>query len=175
MYYLYRVGSFSFDTAMVGRGDTETDLATSPPPTCTVPEALVLKVRLADKAAPSVPSVLSVWAGADFQEREVYDMMGVRFTGHPELKRILMWDGYAYYPLRKDFLEPYLRGARPRFSRAGSRRVSASISGPRKSTTARIHGLKDPEDFTDWASLRRSIPRASRAGGAAPSSAPTHS
>src|SRR5207249_4755659 len=54
-----------------------------------------------------VPSVVSVWKGAEFQEREVYDMMGVRFVGHPELKRILMWDGFAYYPLRKDFLEPY--------------------------------------------------------------------
>ena len=54
--------------------------------------------------------MIGVWRGADFQEREVYDMMGVRFTGHPELKRILMWDGYAYYPLRKDFLEPYYEG-----------------------------------------------------------------
>jgi NADH-quinone oxidoreductase subunit B/C/D len=57
-----------------------------------------------------VPSVISVWPGADFQEREVYDMMGVKFTGHPNLARILMWEGYAYFPLRKDFLEPYYEG-----------------------------------------------------------------
>ncbi len=57
-----------------------------------------------------IPSVNSIWRGADFQEREVFDMMGVRFSGHPELKRILMWDGYAYYPLRKDYLEPYYEG-----------------------------------------------------------------
>src|SRR5262249_40634911 len=57
-----------------------------------------------------VPSLVAIWPGADFQEREVYDMMGVRFTGHPNLKRILMWDGFAYYPLRKDYLEPYYEG-----------------------------------------------------------------
>ena len=50
-----------------------------------------------------VPSLYHVFRGADFQEREVYDMMGVRFAGHPELKRILMWDGYPYHPLRKEF------------------------------------------------------------------------
>jgi NADH:ubiquinone oxidoreductase subunit D/NADH:ubiquinone oxidoreductase subunit C len=57
-----------------------------------------------------VPSVVPVWRGADFQEREVYDMMGVRFAGHPNLTRILMWEGFAYYPLRKDYLEPYYEG-----------------------------------------------------------------
>ena len=70
-----------------------------------------LRVRTSEKEGEGeVPSVNSIWRGADFQEREVYDMMGVRFTGHPELKRILMWDGYAYYPMRKDFLEPYYEG-----------------------------------------------------------------
>jgi NADH-quinone oxidoreductase subunit C len=50
-----------------------------------------------------VPTVSSVWATADWHEREVYDMMGIRFAGHPDLRRILMWDGYPFYPLRKDF------------------------------------------------------------------------
>src|SRR5438094_8862144 len=49
------------------------------------------------------PSVTSVWKTADWHEREIYDMMGIRFRGHPDLRRILMWDGYPYFPLRKDF------------------------------------------------------------------------
>ncbi|MDB5352421.1 MAG: NADH-quinone oxidoreductase, subunit [Planctomycetota bacterium] len=70
-----------------------------------------LRVRCAEgEGEGRIPSVVSVWRGADFQEREVYDMMGVRFVGHPELQRILMWEGFAYYPLRKDYLEPYYEG-----------------------------------------------------------------
>ncbi len=61
----------------------------------------------ADQADPVVPSVFPVWRGADFQEREVWDMMGIRFTGHPNLKRILLWEGFNGYPLRKDWKEAY--------------------------------------------------------------------
>ena len=50
-----------------------------------------------------VPTVSDIWATADWHEREIFDMMGIRFPGHPDLRRILMWDGYPYYPLRKDF------------------------------------------------------------------------
>ncbi len=52
---------------------------------------------------PEVPSVTSVWKSADWMEREVYDMFGVRFAGHPDLRRILTWDGFQSYPLRKDY------------------------------------------------------------------------
>lgn len=50
-----------------------------------------------------LPSVIGVWKTADWHEREIYDMMGIRFRGHPDLRRILMWEGYPYFPLRKDF------------------------------------------------------------------------
>jgi NADH-quinone oxidoreductase subunit C len=50
-----------------------------------------------------MPTVTGVWRTVDWHEREIYDMMGVRFRGHPDLRRILMWEGYPYFPLRKDF------------------------------------------------------------------------
>jgi NADH-quinone oxidoreductase subunit C/D len=68
---------------------------------------LPLKVRLADRDDPHVPSVTPVWNGANFQEREVWDMFGVHFDGHPNLRRILLWEGFEGYPLRKDWHEPY--------------------------------------------------------------------
>lgn len=67
---------------------------------------LALKVA-ADKSNPEVPSLVPLWKGANFQEREVWDLMGIRFTGHPNLKRILMWEGFAGHPLRKDWKEAY--------------------------------------------------------------------
>jgi len=63
---------------------------------------LRLKTNVSEEAS-ELPSVSSVWRTADWHEREAYDMMGIRFAGHPDLRRILMWEGYPYYPLRKDF------------------------------------------------------------------------
>jgi NADH-quinone oxidoreductase subunit C/D len=67
---------------------------------------LGVKVRTG-KEDPAVPSLTPLWTGANFQEREVWDMMGIRFDGHPSLKRILLWEGFEGFPLRKDYLEPY--------------------------------------------------------------------
>jgi NADH-quinone oxidoreductase subunit C len=63
---------------------------------------LRLKTSVSEERS-ELPTVSSVWRTADWHEREAYDMMGIRFSGHPDLRRILMWEGYPYYPLRKDF------------------------------------------------------------------------
>ena len=62
---------------------------------------LRVKARVAEGEA--VASATDLWAGADWHEREVWDMMGIAFSNHPNLKRILMWEGYPFFPLRKDF------------------------------------------------------------------------
>jgi NADH/F420H2 dehydrogenase subunit C len=64
---------------------------------------VTLRVKL-DRANPIVESVTPIWRAAEFQEREVYDLYGVRFTGHPDLRRILMWDGFEGHPMRKDYV-----------------------------------------------------------------------
>ena len=63
---------------------------------------LRLKTDVSEEKS-ELPSVLPVWRTANWHEREIYDLMGIRFTGHPDLRRILMWEGYPYHPLRKDF------------------------------------------------------------------------
>jgi len=65
---------------------------------------LVLKVRCYDREKPALPSVYGIWRGADFQEREIFDLLGIVFEGHPKLRRIVLWEGFEGYPLRKDFL-----------------------------------------------------------------------
>ena len=65
--------------------------------------SLVLKVRCYDRENPTLPSVISVWHGADLQEREIHDLLGIGFKGHPNLKPLLLWDGFKGYPLRKDY------------------------------------------------------------------------
>ena len=64
---------------------------------------VTLKVTL-PRSDPRAPSLVGVYRGAEFQEREVYDLFGVRFDGHPDLRRILMWDGFAGHPMRKDYV-----------------------------------------------------------------------
>ena len=63
----------------------------------------VMKAKVYGRDDPEVPSVVSVWPGANFQEREIWDLMGVRFEGHPNHKRIMLWEGFPGHPLRKDF------------------------------------------------------------------------
>lgn len=68
---------------------------------------VILRLRTADRADHNhVPSLTPVWRGAEFQEREAYDLYGIVFDGHPDLRRILMWDEFKDYPMRKDYVEP---------------------------------------------------------------------
>jgi NADH-quinone oxidoreductase subunit C len=69
-------------------------------------QSLTLKTRVYDRDKPELPSVYEVWQGADFQEREIFDLMGINFTGHPNMRRIFLWEGFQGYPLRKDYLGP---------------------------------------------------------------------
>ncbi len=64
----------------------------------------VLKVKVEDRANPEVPSITSIWPTADWQEREVFDLMGIRFSGHYNMRRILLPDDWEGYPLRKDYV-----------------------------------------------------------------------
>ncbi|MGA9532328.1 MAG: NADH-quinone oxidoreductase subunit D [Anaerolineales bacterium] len=68
--------------------------------------ALVFKAQTS-REKPVLPSLVSVYPGADFQEREAWDLYGIRFTGHPNLRRILMWEGFEGHPMRKDYKEAY--------------------------------------------------------------------
>ena len=65
---------------------------------------IVLKTRT-DREKSQVPSVTPIWRGAEFQEREAYDLLGIHFEGHPDLRRILMWDEFKFHPLRKDYVQ----------------------------------------------------------------------
>jgi len=66
--------------------------------------SVIIKTRCHGRENPAVPSVIGLWQGADFQEREIYDLMGINFTGHPNMKRLFLWEGFPGYPLRKDYL-----------------------------------------------------------------------
>ena len=111
---------------------------------------MLLRVRTQEKEGlGQVPSLYEVWPGADLQEREVYDMMGVRFTGHPNLTRILMWEGFAAFPLRKDYLEPYYEGP--------TKVLESRVEDGRHFRSEELNpfgtNIKIPKDFQGWASL----------------------
>ena len=66
--------------------------------------SLTLKTRCYDRKNPEVPSVINLWRTADYQEREIYDLMGISFSGHPNMKRLFLWEGFEGHPLRRDYL-----------------------------------------------------------------------
>jgi NADH-quinone oxidoreductase subunit C len=68
---------------------------------------VIIRMRTTDRAdGTHLPSLTPIWRGAEFQEREIFDLYGIRFDGHPDLRRILMWDEFENYPMRKDYREP---------------------------------------------------------------------
>jgi NADH-quinone oxidoreductase subunit C len=67
-------------------------------------QSLILKTRCYDRENPLVPSVVSLWRAAYYQEREIFDLFGIRFEGHPDLRRLLLWEGFRGHPLRRDYL-----------------------------------------------------------------------
>ena len=68
-------------------------------------ESLVIKIKCGEgRVDPKVKSVISVWRGAELQEREIYDLMGIMFEDHPNMKRLLLWENFEGHPLRKDFV-----------------------------------------------------------------------
>jgi len=68
---------------------------------------VIIRMRTADRAEGArLPSLTPIWRSAEFQEREIFDLYGVRFDGHPDLRRILMWDEFEDYPMRKDYVQP---------------------------------------------------------------------
>jgi NADH-quinone oxidoreductase subunit C len=69
-----------------------------------MPDGIHLRLKLrVPEDVDAVDTVSNIWPTANWHEREIYDMMGIKFNGHPDLRRILMWDGYPFFPLRKDF------------------------------------------------------------------------
>ena len=68
---------------------------------------LILRLRTQNRTDQArLPSLTPIWRAAEFQEREIYDLYGIIFEGHPDLRRILMWDGFQDHPMRKDYVEP---------------------------------------------------------------------
>ena len=68
---------------------------------------VVIRMRTPDRAAGAyLPSLTPIWRSAEFQEREIFDLYGIKFDGHPDLRRILMWDEFEDFPMRKDYIDP---------------------------------------------------------------------
>ena len=118
---------------------------------------LRLKVRLERTGPLEVPSVWSVYKGADWLERECYDMFGIRFTGHPDLRRILMWEQYKEgFPLRKDFP---LRG---RFSRSEQLRQALAANPEARYSMEELSIAQAFEDLPN--DMRRRLTSGERTG-----------
>lgn len=116
---------------------------------------LRLKTKVAEDQ-PEVDSVVEVWATANWHEREIWDMMGIKFREHPDLRRILMWEGYPYHPLRKDFPLAGLPSEMPDIAftepapLAGGPFVTAPTSGNtqvREPRAREVSNLPAPEQF----------------------------
>ena len=97
---------------------------------------LRLKLRVSEEPG-TVDTVSDIWPTANWHEREIFDMMGIKFNGHPDLRRILMWDGYPYFPLRKEFPLEGLPSEMPdvAFSEAAPMEGGPFVTVPTTATT----------------------------------------
>ncbi len=100
---------------------------------------------------PSVPSLTPLYSGADLQEREIWDLFGVHFSGHPDLRRLFLWEGFAGHPMRKDWHEPYYEMDHKPF---GSRTPEGKVKRHEDENPFR-HNVQYPKDFdpTDYESI----------------------
>ncbi len=100
-------------------------------------------------AAPEVPSLSALWPSADWHEREAFDMVGIKFAGHPDLRRILMWDSYPYHPLRKEFplagIETPLPAADVAEATKATLIAAPMMGGPFHARTEEKHHMSDAE------------------------------
>ncbi len=110
--------------------------------------ALVFKAQ-APRENPVLPSLVQVWKGAEFQEREAWDLLGIQFTNHPDLRRILLWEGFEGHPLRKDWKEPfYEEEVKPFKSRwPDGKHTLAELKNPFRDNIQFPAGF-DPEKYT---------------------------
>ncbi len=123
-------------------------------------------VRLAANCAsdtePSMPTATALWPAADWHERETWDLLGVRFDGHPDLRRILMWDGYPHHPLRKEFPLAGVETQLPDLEVAavtGTQVIAAPMmGGPFVSSTGKIN-LTEAEPRAKDESWNERIPK----------------
>jgi NADH-quinone oxidoreductase subunit C len=106
-----------------------------------------------------VESVTGVWRTADWHEREAYDMFGIRFRGHPNLKRILMWEGYPYFPLRKDFPLAGVPAELPETAvDAGTVETAPMLGGPFVPTTGTRSAIRrEPRQYDTIAEQQEAL------------------
>lgn len=121
--------------------------------------ALRLKTDVGEELS-EILTVTGIWRTADWHEREVFDMMGIRFRGHPDMRRILMWEGYPHYPLRKDFP---LAGKPTSLPEIAFTKTAPEEGGPfvtvagAKDTVTREPRVRIPENAAgSWGSLAES-------------------
>jgi NADH-quinone oxidoreductase subunit C len=124
---------------------------------------LRLKVRVSEDDM-VVDSVTGVWRGADWHEREAFDMFGIRFTGHPNLKRILMWEGYPYHPLRKDFPVAGLPAELPETAvNADTVRAAPMLGGPFVATSGARNSIRrEPRQYDTMAEQEEKLAHPTR-------------
>jgi len=102
---------------------------------------------------PAMPSVVGIWSAADWHERETYDMFGITFTDHPNLKRILMWEDYPYFPLRKEFplagIETELPSPDVKETTGAKVRAAPLMGGPFVATSGDTMSKREPRSVEE--------------------------